>query len=433
MATQMEENAVANDRLPENRTELIALMRDIYEEQERAAGKKVLSLKEIEEVFRNLPGEECREYELAVARFARDWADFLIKKQDGDDREPPVRQLLLKQTHQQQYDPDEEKIAFAAFAVAVNYERLHKNPDEEKKLLDGYRELFGKKRRVGTAEEKHEHVYFFHLDVLYRMDLAVSNNNDAFLMELLTDAKANSVNLSKNCGGHHAFAEATALVFENAKDGLRQQLEAAPEHWLEDAKTSAIKAIAQDESYAKYYCTYGRILALCGEFDDSIKNINRAIALEKNTRTDYSIRIGQYSGYYQQIRAQQKLRLQEEAMADQLREMKLAMEAGEKETMAKNMEFLGLFAGIVSFTIGSLTITGAIAEQSIQHAAGLIVVLMGALLCVFAAFGMILHGFHAVKRNPNTQRLERSFIWRHLVVFVLGILVVSGGIGFCLM
>ena len=433
MATKTEEKAAVLDRFPENRAELIALMRDVYQKQERAAGKKFLTPEEIEAAFRALPGEECREYELAVAGFARDWADFLIKKQEEDDPEPPVRQILLKQAHRQQYDPDEEKIAFAAFAVAVNYERLHKNPDEEKKLLDGYRELFGKKSGVGTAEEKHEHVYFFHLDVLYRMDLAVSNNNDIFLTELLNDAKTNRVNLSKNCGGHHAFAEATALVFENAKDHLRQQLENAPEHWLEDAKTSAIKAIAQDEGYAKYYCTYGRILALCGEFDDSLKNISRAIALEKNTRTDYSIRIGQYSGYYQQIRAQQKLRVQEEAMAGQLREMKLAMEASEKETLTKNMEFLGLFAGIVSFTIGSLTITGAIASQSIRHAAGLIVVLMGALLCVFAAFGMILHGFHAVKRNPDTQRFERSFIWRHLVVFVLGIAVVSGGIWFCLM
>jgi len=221
-------------------------------------------------------------------------------------------------------------------------------------------------------------------------------------------------------------------VFENAGAELREALEAAPEHWLDQAKTSAIKAIAQDENYAKYYCTYGRIQALCGEFAEAMKNVNEAIALEKSSRTDYSIRIGQYSGYYQQFRSQQRLRLQEEAMDLQMREMKLAMEASEKETMAKNMEFLGLFSGIVSFTIGSLTISGAIAEQSIQKAAGLIVVLMGALMCVFAAFGMILHGFHAVRRNEKSQWLERSFIYRHLIVFVLGVLIVAGGIVFCI-
>ena len=119
-------------------------------------------------------------------------------------------------------------------------------------------------------------------------------------------------------------------------------------------------------------------------------------------------------------------------MASQMHEMKLAMEAQEKETMAKNMEFLGLFSGIVSFTIGSLSISGAIAEQSIRHAAGLIVVLMGALMCVFAAFGIILHGFHKVKIAKKTQKYERSFICRHLVVFALGALVVAGGILFCM-
>lgn len=420
-----------SEQLPARREELIGLMRDVYQQERKAAGKKILTLEQIKQEFLKLPGEECRQYEVAVAGFARDWADAVIKKEKQEDEEPPILQLLPKPGQQLQYGSEEEKIAFAAFAVAINYERLQKNPREEGELLETYREVFGKKQRRNAASEKYEHTYFFHLDVLYRMDMAVGAADD-FLTDLLADAKTNSINLSRNHGGHHAFAETAALVFENGSAELRAKLEAAPEHWLEEAKTSAIKAIAQDESYAKFYCTYGRLLALCGEYEEAIKNVNLAIALEKNTRTDYSIRIGQYSSYYQQFRAQQKLQLQEQAMAEQVREMKLAMEAQEKETMAKNMEFLGLFSGIVSFTIGSLTITGAIAEQSIKHAAGLIVVLLGALMCVFAAFGMILHGFHVVKKDKKTQKFERSFIYRHLIVFALGILVVAGGILFCL-
>ena len=430
MTTPIAEKNQTTAQLPVDRAELVALMRDVYQEERNAAGKKVLSVEEIREEFLNLPGEEYRQYEMTITGFARDWADFIIKRQKEDDPEPPLMQLLPKPGQTLTYGTEEEKIAFAAFAVAINYERLHKNPKEEGQLLETYREFFGKKTSTG-ASAKYEHVFFFHLDVLYRMDMA-AGNSDAFLMQLLEDSKINSVNLSKNYGGHHAFAETAALVFENASAQLREQLEAAPEHWLEDAKTSAIKAIAQDETYAKYYCTCARIQALRGELEDAIKNVNLAIALEKNTRTDYSIRIGQYSGYYQQFRAQQKLRVQEEAMASQMQEMKLAMEAQEKETMAKNMEFLGLFSGIVSFTIGSLTITGAIAEQSIQHAAGLIIVLMGALMSVFAAFGMILHGFHNVKRDKKTQKFQRSFMYRHLVVFILGLLVVAGGVLFCL-
>ena len=419
-------------QLPADRAELVALMREVYRQERNAAGKQVMSLEEIKAAFLSLPGEECRQYELMVATFSRDWADAVIKRMDAADPEPPILQLLPQPGAQLVYGSEEEKIAFAAFAVAINYERLQKNPKQEGELLETYRPVFGTKQRNYAGTEVYAHPYFFHVDVLYRMDLAVGGN-DAFLMELLADAKTNSLNLTKNHGGHHAYAETAALVFENASPTLREELEVAPEHWLEDAKTSAIKAIAQDENYAKFYCTYARVLALSGDIDEAIKNINKAIALEKNTRTDYSIRIGQYSSYYQQFRAQQKLRVQEEAMASQMQEMTLAMEAQEKETMAKNMEFLGLFSGIVSFTIGSLTITGAIAEQSIRHAAGLIVVLLGALMCVFAAFGMILHGFHVVRKDTKTQKYKRLFMCRHLVVFVLGVLVVAGGILFCLM
>ena len=419
-----------NAQIPADREELMSLMRQVYQQELKAAGKKTLSLEQIKEKFLALPGEEYREYEVTVAGFARDWADFIIKKRNPDE-EPLLTQLLPEQGQTLVYGSDEEKIAFAAFAVAINYERLQKNPEEEEELLNKYREFFGKKTGNTAAAEKYEHPYFFHLEVLDKMDMAVGSK-DEFLEELLTMAKINSLNLSKNHGGHHAYAETVALVFENASAQLREKLENAPEHWLEDAKTSAIKAIAQDDRYAKYYCTYGRLLALCGEYEEAIKNVNLAISYEKNTRTDYSIRIGQYSSYYQQFRAQQKLKVQEEAMAEQMKEMKLAMEAQEKESLAKNMEFLGLFSGIVSFTIGSLTLASNFTSEDAMKIAGLIVILMGALMCVFSAFGVILHGVFGTIKDRKTGEPKHGFIGRHLTVFVAGLLVVVGGILLCI-
>lgn len=68
------------------------------------------------------------------------------------------------------------------------------------------------------------------------------------------------------------------------------------------------------------------------------------------------------------------------------------MEESARESLTKNMEFLGLFAGIVSFTSGSISISVAVAERSVLGAAGLIVVLMGALLgIVIAAVGVFLY------------------------------------------
>ena len=57
------------DQLPASREELVDLIRDIYREQKEAAGKKVLSVEQIRQEFLKLPGEECRQYELAIAGF----------------------------------------------------------------------------------------------------------------------------------------------------------------------------------------------------------------------------------------------------------------------------------------------------------------------------------------------------------------------------
>lgn len=203
------------------------------------------------------------------------------------------------------------------------------------------------------------------------------------------------------------------------------------------------------------------------EFEQAIWDVNTAIAKEDNTRKDYSLRLSQYSSFYQLFRAQQKLEEQkasfeqtvlnvteqisqrEDQIADDMdskvatvtdriksqeHQMTARMEAQEKETMAKNMEFLGLFSGIVSFTIGSLTLASNFTADDAIKIAGLIVVLFGSLMCVYAAFGVIMHGvFRYIKeRDNNGEKTKRRLIWRHIVEFLIGIAIVIGGIVFCI-
>jgi F0F1-type ATP synthase assembly protein I len=230
---------------------------------------------------------------------------------------------------------------------------------------------------------------------------------------LLEQAEKNANNLEGNYGGHHAFAETVAMVFEDLTAEQRTELTNSKKNWLENAKISALLAIDRDKGYAKFYCTYGRVLALLGDLDGAMSNVSRAISFEKSSRKDYSIRIGQYSSYYQQFRAQKKLEEQKAAIDAKVEEVNLQMEASEKESMAKNMEFLGLFSGIVSFTIGSISISGEIDKFTANQVAGLIVVMMGALMGVFAGFGIILHGADMRKRN-NYKGL------RNLLVLLMG-------------
>jgi len=465
MAVELEEKQA----LPGSAQELTQLMRDVCKEEREADGKEILDLDTIRQKLKGLIRDESdRELEVAISGFADTWAPSIIT---GDDALLP--KLFPTDTWQPKYGTDEEWIAFTAFAVAVNYQRLQKNPNQEGALLKDYEKYFGKK--LPGRRYQYEHMYFFHLDVLHRMDLVVSKSSDrAFLERLLRDAERNRMNLNNNRGGDHAFAETVALVFENAPPDLRKYFEESPDNWLEKASDAASDALKI--KYAKFYCTRGRIHALRGELKEAIADVNTAIALEKNTRKDYSIRIGQYTSYYQQFRAQQSLEEQKidfekrvedvtkqieqrendivqqiaqrqndinqqvtrqenelsQRMLRQEENFVKRMEAQEKETMAKNMEFLGLFSGIVSFTIGSLTLASNFKSEDAIKIAGLIVVLLGALMCVFSAFGMILHGFFVKKKDKKTNEEKNSFIWRHIVVFVLGALIVIGGIVFCI-
>ena len=421
---------------PESVEDLTALMRAVYKEEREADGKDILTLDAVKKALNALPRDETdRDLEKKIAKFADIWAPSVIK---GDDA--PITQLLPGDSDHLEYGSEEEWLAFTAFAVQVNYERLQKNPIQEDDLLKTYKKHFGRKRT--DDPEKYEHPYFFHLDVLSRMDHVVSqNNNRVFLEKLLRDARQNAQNLVNNKGGHHAFAETTALVFENAVPALRKYFEESDENWLTAANESAI--IALEIEYAKFYCTCGRVHALRGELDAAIYNVNKALALEDNTRKDYSLRISHYTSYYQQFRAQQMMLAQEASavqkmseitahMKEQEEDITKRMELQEKETMAKNMEFLGLFSGIVSFTIGSLTLASNFKSEDAMKIAGLIVVLLGALICVFSAFGVILHGFFGTMRDRKTGKPKQGFIFRHIAVFILGALIVIGGIVFCI-
>lgn len=392
--------------------ELEQLFHSIYARQKKAEqkGKYAPASPRMVTTFTALSrkhAEYTRTFEKAIAKMADRW--------DIETLLPDLDALICKVTADG-CTPEDAQVAFIAFCVLINYHRLQKNSTNEGALLEQYTPYFGKQ----IKPDLYEHVYFFHLRLLYNMGIAIGKS-DQFLIDLLHDAQLNSRQMKENYGGHHAFAETVALVFENASPSIYEKLPKTKQYWLDEAKNSAIVAIDRDKGYAKFYCTYGRVLALCGKLDDAVEKVNTAIDKEKNTRKDYSIRITQYTGYLQQFRAQKMMADQSAAMDEQVSKVTKQIEEQEKQSMVKNMEFLGLFSGIVSFTIGSLTITGAIASQSIQSAAGLIVVLLGALMCVFASFGVILHGFK-----------NRAF-WRNIFVFALGVAIVGGGLWFCLM
>jgi len=313
---------------------------------------------------------------------------------------------------------EDDATAFAAFAALCESERRKKNFTRQQELIAENEKRFG------------DHPLFLHIKLLQYVDTFDYNNHEM----ILSLAQESTTRLPQNAGAHHALADLVAISFEQA-----EYLGAAPPSstWLEAGLQAAHLAICLDPEYAKFYCTKGRLFAARGDLDGAIDLITKAVDLEDSEKTDYAIRINGYLNYQQKFQSK-KQNIMMESRINQYMEQKMdeyAQSIGSQQeelrrqtgsvmdelqgSMAKNLEFIGLFAGIISFTIGSISISSSLAGESFLGAAGLIVVLMGALLCVFAGFGIVLHGFETSKWKRN------------LVVFLIGLAAAAAGLILC--
>lgn len=355
-----------------------------------------------------LPPQTERQFERDIVKYALKWDDRVILNKDG---QTALLYEFIDLIKQEAPSEEDRRLAFAAFCIAENYARRNENLTSLTALEKNYGHYFK------------DEPFLLHLEVCtlikkleaYKKEEWENTDFSIVLQKALT----NMQNLTGNIGGAHAYAELVLLAFENAPELLNYLNDKKKEKLLQSALDTMV-VVHDRDAYAKFYCTHGRLFAVAGKYDEALEYLNMAIDKEDSSKSDYPIRVGRYLTFIQQVRSQQQAELDKLAADEQLKHVVKTMEDQTKDSTTKSMEFLGLFSGIVSFTIGSLTIGGAIAEQSIRHAAGLIIVLMGALMGVFSAFGMILHGFASKKTLRN------------LVVLLMGLGIIAGGMWLCL-
>ena len=85
----------------------------------------------------------------------------------------------------------------------------------------------------------------------------------------------------------------------------------------------------------------------------------------------------------------------------------------------RNLEYLGIFAGIISFTIGSLSLAYGASKYSLIGAGALILILFGALVGTYGLFDIIIHGY---------KRKERK---KYAIVLICTLLLILGGFLIC--
>lgn len=88
-------------------------------------------------------------------------------------------------------------------------------------------------------------------------------------------------------------------------------------------------------------------------------------------------------------------------------------------SLMRNLEYLGIFAGIISFTIGSLSLANGASKYSLIGAGALILILFGALVGTYGLFDIIIHGY---------KRKERK---KYAIVLICTLLLILGGFLIC--
>ena len=293
---------------------------------------------------------------------------------------------------------DDPHIGFIAFCALCEGHRRVKNYKKQEEIL----------KNLHKQHDPQNHPFITHLELLYYIDNFDYRHYDDYITILQkAQSHANSEDFTQNAGAHHLFADLVAIVFEYAFSHNRP----APSNtWLQYGIDAVNRAISKSNGYAKYYCTKARLLAFEKKYEDSAMLIKEAINLEDSSKKDYTIRVNEYLNHLQMIRVKQS-----QDQVEKLDSLVNEIQQELQRSTVKSIEFVGLFAGIVSFTIGSISLLG---DSTFADAAGLIIILMGALLCVFSGFGVILHGFARKK-------------WiRNLLVFFMGLGVILLGFYF---
>ena len=300
---------------------------------------------------------------------------------------------------------DNQKVFFSAFYCLCTYYRRRKDTSKYGETLERYKYMF------------YENPTYSYLKAMFLMQ---RGREDDIKEAIILSGKAIK-NVPNNVGIVHCYAEIIAEAFEESVlDAKSNSVE------LEYATQLLQNVLKETSDYAKFYCTYGRLLALSGEYKKAKQEILHAIDEEDSSRNDYSLRIGEYQRYLIQITSQnhadkallefenysEKIDEWNKKTIDSMEQYQNEVQGNIQDSLNKNLEFIGFFAALVSFIIASIQI---LIKSDFQETFQLILELGGMLMLVLSSFGIILNGNRYIKRS--------------IVVFIMGIITIALAFG----
>ncbi len=257
-------------------------------------------------------------------------------------------------------EEQEGNIRSAAFAALLAYLWRWRNYQEFRKTFDKYRDLF-----VDISPS---------LVALYQGMYDLSRiSNQGGRQQAIKSARDAKEAMPRMPGALNLFAEVIAIASERGD---------VADADLDQAMEAIERAIGIDPKYAKYYSNRARILAVKGRFDESYRDVDKAIELETSEYDEYLLRIANYESIRTSIQLMERsveINRQADAMKEEQERASKQLGSMRGETLT----LLGLLAAVIAFVVPSVQLISNL--QSAE--AGLLMTFMaGLILVVFGAF-----------------------------------------------
>jgi tetratricopeptide (TPR) repeat protein len=333
-----------------------------------------------------LPNFKNREFELKLTGIAgrlkahevqllREWFDEQIKK-----------------------DNYNETLLFAVFILLTICYRRSKDRSRLQSVIEQVGLIFS------------ENPFYWHVLSMLKKEL------DKFEESLLLAKKAME-ELPKHAGVIHNYVESIVIAKEHGYSLSDVE--------LLEAYEKLVQLISYSD-YPKYFCTQGRFLAVMGKYAEAKVSISIAVDKEDSTREDYAIRINEYQSHLMRIQTMEFKSIIEQELSktkEDIREKKQELDSSlriQREELDKqvqgikseNLQTLGFFVAIISFTIGSINL---LKERTFLESSFLILILTSSLTLAYVGFSLVFQ--FNMKKGKQTA-----------IISVLAVLIIIGSI-----
>lgn len=343
-----------------------------------------LTIENVERFLSNLPHENHPDYYTHLKT--------LFKVDNVGKRQVFVESIFSNDTLHIDTDRSTDDVRFSSLYFLVSYHRRKDNLGQFESWLENGREEF---------EDR----------LLFQYQESILSRERNEYPEAIDKCRPIIAELPDNYPLVHGFAH-------NIVHGIEQNLvqEEDEQELAAEAIEKLDPVLERIPEHGKVHATLARALAIDGQFDRAIRELDKAIENEDSAQTDYAERISHY--YFHKTRIQlaqhqQEVRKDVEEAKSEVQDSVEEAEQKVDNIQGQLIQFIGFFTGLLAIVFTSTEIALSLPPDA---AARIILIMISGLICAFASLGLLLPVSHGGRRFEGVLAMGVAGLFIGIIV-----------------